>query len=69
VKPCRYDIKSAPRDVGCFIPIAFQLCCRLCLQKVLENQEELEFNETYQILVYADYVNILSKNLGTINKN
>jgi hypothetical protein len=26
-------------------------------------------NETYQLLVYADYVNLLGDNTGTINRN
>jgi hypothetical protein len=30
---------------------------------------ELKLNETYQLLAYADNVNLLGDNLDTINKN
>jgi hypothetical protein len=34
-----------------------------------KEQIELKLNETYQILAYADNVNLLEDNLDTINKN
>jgi len=39
------------------------------MKKVQENQEETELNETYQLLAYADNVNMLAKNTNTIKKN
>jgi hypothetical protein len=33
------------------------------------NQVELKLNGTHQVLVYADDVNLLRDNIGTIKKN
>jgi hypothetical protein len=33
---------------------------------VQENQDRPEFNATHQVLVYADYVNLLAENISTI---
>jgi hypothetical protein len=39
------------------------------IRKVQENQVGLKLNETHQLLVYADYVNLLGDNIGSIKKN
>jgi hypothetical protein len=38
-------------------------------QEVQENQVGLKLNGTHQLLAYADGVNTLGDNIGTINKN
>jgi hypothetical protein len=48
-----------------FITTAFELC----FWELPENQLGLEFNGTYQLLPYADDVNLLRDYKDTINKN
>ena len=48
-----------------FITIVFQLCSGICIRRVHANQEGLKLNDTHQLLVYADVVNILSGNIHT----
>jgi hypothetical protein len=45
------------------ITIAFQLFFEYASRRVLKNQEVLELNATYQLLVYVENVDILGKTL------
>jgi hypothetical protein len=49
--------------------LALQFCFRICHQEVQENQVSLELNGTYQLLVYADNINLLGNSINTIKEN
>jgi hypothetical protein len=50
-----------------FISIAFQRCFRISIAKVQENQVGLKLSGTHQLLAYADDMNLLGVNIGTVN--
>jgi hypothetical protein len=50
-------------ETRCSIAIALEFCIRICHQESPENQVGLEFNGTYQVLVYAD-INLLGSSIN-----
>jgi hypothetical protein len=42
---------------------------KYAIGKVWENKVGLKLNKTYQLLAYADVVNVLGDNIHTIKKN
>jgi hypothetical protein len=49
--------------------LLFNFALKYVIRKVQENQVGLKFNETHQLLAYADNVNLLGDNIDTIKKN
>jgi hypothetical protein len=47
----------------------FKLFLGYAIRKIQENQVGLKLNGTYQLLAYADDVNLLGDNIVTIMKN
>ena len=47
----------------------YRHCFQLCFRRVQVNQNGLKLNGTHQLLVYADYVNILGGSIHTIKEN
>ena len=50
-------------------PILFNLALECAIRRVQVNQNDLKLNGTFQLLVYADGVNILGGNVRTVEKN
>jgi hypothetical protein len=47
-------------------PLAFNFALEYATRKVQENQVGLKLNGTHQLLAYADEVNLLGDNRGTV---
>jgi len=52
-----------------FSPLLFIFAFEYVIRRVQVIQDDSKFNGTHQLLVYADYVNILDGSVHTIRKN
>jgi hypothetical protein len=63
--PTQNDLKQG----DALSPLLFNIALEYAIKKVQENQVRLKSNETNQLLVYADDVNLLGDNIDTMKKN
>jgi hypothetical protein len=49
-------------------PLLFTLVSEHAIRKVQENQAGLKLKGTYQLLLYANNVNVLGENINTVKK-
>jgi hypothetical protein len=52
-----------------FSPLLCNFALECAIGRVQENLEGMKFNGTHQLLVYADDVNIVGGNVGTIQEH
>jgi hypothetical protein len=64
-----FHIQNGLKQGDALSPLLFNFALECVIRKVLEIQVGLKLNETNQLLVYADDVNLLGDNIDTMNKN
>jgi hypothetical protein len=64
-----FPIQNGLKQGDALSPLLFNFPLEYAMQNVLVNQVGLKFNGTYQLLAYADDVNLLGDNIDTIKKN
>jgi hypothetical protein len=64
-----FPIQNVLKQGYALSPLFFNFALQYGIRKDQENQVGLKLNETHQLLVYADDVNLLDDNITTIKKN
>jgi hypothetical protein len=64
-----FPIQNGLKQGDAISPLLFNFALEFAIRKVRENKVGLKLNGTHQFLAYADDVNLLGDNKGTIKKN
>jgi len=63
-----FPIRNCLKQGGAVLPLLFNFALQYTIRRVQVNQDDLKLNGTPQLLVYADDINTMGRNMQTIKK-
>ena len=64
-----FPIRNGLKQGDAVSPLLFNFALKYTIRRVQVNQDGLKLNGTHQLMVFADYVDILGRSIPTIQKN